>query len=204
MDTVQILVRIKGLEQIPAQWNHDRFLQQQFASILRKDIRKKEAHIVFADDSAEVIRQSFQFILEMNVLELRVNDPVINQQNRPVSRDVTTNTYSDETEDSRKQHTTVYADLTVYEKSISGMFRFTIATIRMPEVITSWNDIIVETYQWENSYGTYTGSFQALSSKDISLVKSKPRNMPAADQVFKDMVRAAFNKSSKKIADSLH
>lgn len=203
-DTLRVLVRIKGMELVSEEWNHGEYLQHQFVAALKKDFKKRPVEFRFQQDTIRSIEKDIQFVIDLNIVELRVNEPVVGQQTTPVSRQVTTNNYSDEAEDLHKQHTTVYADLTMTEKSVTALVRILVSTTRMPEVITTWNDLLVESYKWENKSATYTGSFQALGSKDIELVRSKAKPVPTAGQVYKEMIREIFVKNSRKLVDNLH
>ncbi len=203
-DTLYVLIRIKGMELVSGDWNHGDYLQHQLVAALKKDFRKRPAEFIFQTDNAQPIPGQSNYILDLTILELHVNEPVINQQNRSVSRDVTTNTYSDEAEDVRKQHTTVYADMVVYEKSVNAIVRIAVSATRLPELQSGWNEVLAESYKWENKSATYTGNFQAMGSKDIELVRSKARPVPSSDQVYKDMIREIFVKNSRKIVNNLH
>lgn len=203
-DTLHVLVRIKGMDLITEEWNKGEYLQHQFVAAMKKDLKKHPFEFRFQTDTAHSIPPEIQYVIDLNIIELRINEPVVGQQNRPVSRDVTTNTYSDEAEDLRKQHTTLYADLTVTEKSVNALIRINASVTMMPEVTTKWSDLLVESYKWENKSATYTGSFQALGSKDIELVRSKAKPLPTSEQIYKEMIREIFVKNSRKLSDNLH
>ena len=204
-DTSYILLRIKGIEQVSENWNTNHFFQRQMHDAIQHEVRKKEFVVVLAEDSPEVrTSRQFAFVIEINILEVLVNEPIIYQQNSSLSRDITTNTYKDETEDLRKEHATVTADVTITEKSVSGILRIRVATFKLPDVSVVWGDLLVESYKWENKSATYTGSYQALSLKELELIKTKSKPVPKPENVYRDLVHQCINKSSKKIASSLH
>jgi len=202
-DSSYILLRIKGKEWVPPVLDNGHFLQQQILTTLQNEFKKKPVLIILSDDSLQAQSTRFNFIIEVTILELHVNEPVILQQNLSVSRDVTTNTYKDESEDLKKEHTTVYADMIITEKSMSALLRMGIHTTKLPEVVTLWSEIVAESFNWENKSATYTGNYQALGSKEIVLARTKPKPTPKETEVYKAMVRQCINKSSRQIANSI-
>lgn len=202
-DTTYILLRIQGTELVPPEIDNGSYLKQQLLTALHNEWKRREVVIILSDDSLRVHSTQFNFVIELKILELHVNPPVVNQQTNTVSRDVTTNTYKDETEDLRKEHTTVYADLTVTEKSMNALLRMGIYTSKLPEAVALWSEIVDGSFNWQNKSATYTGSYQALGSKEILLVKTKPRPSPAETEVYKDVIRQCISKSSRKIAQSI-
>ena len=202
-DSIYILLRIQGAELVPPELDNGNYLKQQLLIALHNEWKRKEVVIILSEDSLRVHSTQFNFVIELKILELHVNPPIVNQQTNSVSRDVTTNTYKDETEDLRKEHTTVYADLTVTEKFMTALLRIAIYTSKLPESVALWSEMVDGSFNWQNKSATYSGSYQALSSKDIFLVKTKPRPAPAEIEVYKDVVRQCINKSSRKIAQSI-
>jgi len=202
-DSSYILLRIKGTEWIPPALDNGHYLQQQLLTTLQNEWKKKPVLIILSSDSSRVQSTQFNFIIEITILELHVNEPIILQQTLPVSRDVTTNTYKDESEDLKKAHTTVYADLTITEKSMTALLRMGIHTTKLPEVVSLWSEIAAESFNWENKSATYTGSNQALGSKEIILTRTKPKPTPKDTDVYRTLVRECINKYSRQIANSI-
>ena len=202
-DTSYVLLRIRGIELIPPELDNGHYLKLQLMTTLQNEWRKKAVVLIPSDDSSQVNSRQINFTVEVSIVELHVNEPIISQQTRSVSRDVTSNTYKDEAEDLRKEHTTVYADLTVTEKSMNALLRLSIYTTKFPEAISLWSEIVDGSFTWENKSATYSGSYQALGSKEIVLVKTKPKPAPKEIEVYKDVVRQCINKSSRKIAQSI-
>lgn len=203
-DTSYILLRVRGTEIIPQSLDKSHYLQQQLLITFQNEWKRKEVIVILSDDSLRVASTHFNFAIDINVVEVHVNPSIINQQTRTVSRDVTTNTYKDESEDIRKEHATLYADLTVTEKTMTALLRLSVSTIKLPETIPIWNELIAESFNWENKSATYTGNFQALGSKEIVLTRAKPRPAPAETDVYREMVRQCIDKSSRKIANSIN
>jgi hypothetical protein len=202
-DTSFVLLRIRGIELIPTELDNGHYLKQQLVTSLQNEWKGKTVILISSDDSLQVASKQINYTIEVNIIELHVNEPIISQQTRSVSRDVTTNTYKDEAEDLRKEHTTVYADLTVTEKSVNALLRLSIYTTKFPETFALWNEVVDGSFNWENKSATYSGSYQALGSKEIVLVKTKPKPAPKEIEVYKDVVRQCINKSSRKIAQSI-
>ncbi len=202
-DSSYILLRIKGTEWVPPTLDNGHYLQQQILTTLQSEWKKKPVLIILSNDSLRVQSIQFNFIIEVTILELHVNEPVILQQNLPVSRDVTTNTYKDESEDLKKEHTTVYADLIITEKTMTALLRMGIHTTKLPEAVTLWSEIAAESFNWENKSATYTGSNQALGSKEIILTRTKPKPAPKETDVYRMLVRQCINKYSRQIANSI-
>jgi len=203
-DTNFVLLKIRGMELVPEVWDKGAYLQHQIISTMQHEWKRKSFVIITSDDTARYRSIKPKFAIEINILELHINDPVINQQNKMVSRDVTTNNYRDEAEDQRKEHAAVNADMTILEKSQTGILRISVATVNVPEAVTYWSELLVESYNWENKSATYTGSFQALGSKEVLLVRSKERPVPKPEDIYRDMVRQCINKSSSRIANSIN
>ncbi len=203
VDTSFVLLRIRGIELIPTELDNGHYLKQQLVTSLQNEWKGKTVILISSDDSLQVASKQINYTIEVNIIELHVNEPIISQQTRSVSRDVTTNTYKDEAEDLRKEHTTVYADLTVTEKSMNALLRLSIYTTKFPETFALWNEVVDGSFNWENKSAAYSGSYQALGSKEIVLVKTKPKPAPKEIEVYKDVVRQCINKSSRKIAQSI-
>ena len=190
------------MEWVKEDWNKSHFLEQQIAASIKKTHNKIPVRLINVTDTNSLGPISYNYELDIDILELRINEPVELQQNRSLSRDVNTNNYSDEAEDLRKSHTTVYADFTQYEKSINALFRVAISTNHLPDMNSTLNEVVAESFTWESKYATYSGNFLALGTKEAQLSKTKPKPVPSTEQIFKDLCRQIFNKSSKKIADS--
>ena len=203
-DTSYVLLRIQGTELIPPEIDNGHYLKQQLLTTLHSEWKRKAVVIILSEDSLRVNSTRFDFIIEVKIIELHVNSPIILQQNLSVSRDVTTNTYKDESEDLKKEHTTVYADMTITEKSMTALLRMGIYTTKLPEVVTVWGDIVAESFNWENKSATYTGNYQALGSKEIILTKTKPKSTPKEIEVYRTVVRQCINKISSQIANSIN
>ncbi len=202
-DTSYVLLRIRGTDQVPANLDKGHYFQQQLITALQHEWRRKSMVIVSSEDSEQVAKRQFAFVIEINILEIHVNDPIINQQNKSLSRDVHANTYKDEAEDLRKQEATVSAEMIITEKSVTAIMRLSASTVKLPDAFINWSELIAETYFWENKSATYTGSFQALSTKDIELARSKPRPVPKQEDVYKGVVNQCVNNISGKIANTL-
>ena len=202
-DTSYVLLRIQGTDLVPPELDNGHYLKQQFLTTLHSEWKKKAVVIILSDDSLRVNSTRFNFVIEVKILELHVNAPVILQQNLSVSRDVTTNTYKDESEDLKKEHTTVYADMTITEKSMTALLRLGIYITKIPGAVTVWSEIVAESFNWENKSATYTGNFQALGSKEIILARTKPKPTPKETEVYRTLVRQCINKTSRQIASSI-
>ena len=203
-DTSYVLLRIQGTELIPPELDNGNYLKQQLLTTLHSEWKRRAVVIILSEDSLRVNSTRFNFVIEVKILELHVNAPVILQLNLSVSRDVTTNTYKDESEDLKKEHTTVYADMIITEKSMTALIRMGIYTTKLPEVVTVWSDIFAESFDWENKSATYTGNYQALGSKEIVLTKTQPKPTPKELEVYRTVVRQCINKTSRQIANSIN
>lgn len=203
-DTIYVLLKLRGMDLVNETWNKNHYIEQQVSSSIRKSNKKAPVSIIPVDDTAHLEKRTYAYLVDLNIMELRVNEPVVLQQNKSLSRDVNTNNYSDEAEDLRKSHTTVYADFTQFEKTMDGFLRVSISSTRLHDFISTWTDVFAESFKWESQYGTYTGNFLALGSKEVQLSRTKPKPVPTQEQVFKDLIRQVVNKSSKNIADSFH
>lgn len=202
-DTSYFLLRVRGTEQVPATLDKDHYFQQQLIAALQHEWRKKPIIIVSSEDSEQVAKKQFALVIEVNFLEIYINDPIINQQNKSLSRDVHANTYKDETEDLRKQDANVSAEMIITEKSVTALMRVSASTVKLPDAVVNWSEIVAETYLWENKSATYKGSFQALGIKDIELVRSKSRPVPKQEEIYKEVVKQCVNTISGKIPNSL-
>lgn len=202
-DTSYVLLRVRGTEQVPANMDKGNYFQQQLIAALQHEWRKKPITIVSSEDSEQVAKRQFALVIEINFLEVHINDPIINQQNKSLSRDVHANTYKDEAEDLRKQDANVSAEMIITEKSVTALMRVSASTVKLPDAVVNWSEIIAETYFWENKSATYTGSYQALGIKDVELVRSKPRPVPRQEEVYKGVVKQCINTISGKIPSPL-
>lgn len=203
-DTSYVLLRIHGNDQIAASWDKGNYLEHQFITALQRELRKKELLVLPWADSQRVSSPNLVYIIEINILEAQVNEPITNQRNNFLSRNVHTNTYKDETEDLHKVEATVTAEMIVTEKQVTAILRMRIAVIKLPEAVTSWSELVVESYKWENKSATYTGSVQALTNKELELIRAKPKPIPRQDEVYKEIVKQCVIKSTAKIAAALH
>jgi hypothetical protein len=201
-DTIYVLLKLRGMDLVNEAWNKNHFVEQQIVSAVRKTSKKAPVRIISVEDTAQLGNLPYAYQIDLHILELRVNEPVVLQQNKSLSREVNTNNYSDEAEDLRKSHTTVYADFTQFEKTMDGLLRISISSTRVQDFTNIWTDVLVETFKWESQYGTYTGNFLALGTKEVQLSRTKPKPVPTQEQVFKDLIRQVLNKSSKNITDS--
>jgi len=202
-DTSYVLLRVRGTEQVPATLDKGHYFQQQLITALQHEWRKKPMVIVSSEDSEQVAKRQFALVIEINFLEVHINDPIINQQNKSLSRDVHANTYKDEAEDLRKQDANVSAEMIITEKAVTALIRVSASTVKLPDAVVNWSEIIAETYMWENKSATYTGSFQALGIKDVELVRSKSRPVPKQEEVYKGVVKQCINTISGKIPNPL-
>lgn len=202
-DTSYVLLRVRGAEQVPANLDKGYYFQQQLITAFQHEWRKKPIIIVSSEDSEQVAKKQFALVIEINFIEVQINDPIINQQNKSLSRDVHANTYKDEAEDMRKQDANVSAEMIITEKSVTALMRVSASTVKLPDAVVNWSEIIAETYLWENKSATYTGSFQALGIKDIELVRSKARPVPKKEEVYKGIVKQCVNTISGKIPNTL-
>ncbi len=203
-DTSYILLRVRGLELIPEGLDKGHFFQQQLLMLLQRELRNKTSLIIASDDSEKVAAVQFNFAIDINILELHLNDPIINEVNNVLSRDVHSNTYKDEAEDLRKEEARVTAEITITEKLVTGILRINAATLKLPEMSTNWNDLFVESYNWENKSATYTGSLQALGIKEKQLVKTRPKPVPKQETIYRELVLQCIKKASLKIISSMN
>ena len=203
-DTSYIVLRVRGLELVPQGLDKGHFFQQQLMSLLQRELRNKSALIISSDDSEKVAAVQFNFAIEINILELHLNDPIINELNSVLSRDVHSNTYKDEAEDLRKEEARVTAEITITEKLVTGILRINAATLKLPEMSTNWNDVFVESYNWENKSATYTGSLQALGIKEKQLIKARALPVPKQELIYRELVQQFVKKASGKIINSMN
>lgn len=202
-DTSYVLLRLQGTHADFKQWDKGEYLLHQLQTLLRKELHQKNLLLISETDTLQATLHPMQAIIYINILELTIQEPVLNQMSRSVSREITANNYSDETEDLRKQHAMVYADLVISEKSVSSLLRVSVSVIQMPEATTRWNELFAESFAWENRSATYTGSFEALGSKDIQLVRAKARPVPPSVDIYKTLIHQWLDKATRKLVQAL-
>lgn len=200
-DSAFVLVQVHGLTERSASFNKGHFLEKQLISNLKKDLKKMPVRFFTVEDSAA--SPVFNFSLVLNVLELNIDEPIINQVLKTISNEINANNYRDEAEDLKKQHAVVSADITILEKTVTAFLRITVSTIQLPQVSTLSENVFTDSYKWENKSATYTGSFQALGYKEVELVRNKEKPVPEPQAVFETLIKQWANKYSAKIAGSL-
>lgn len=200
-DSTYVLVQVRGLYGHDSALNKGHMLERQMILELRKQLKKRPVSFLLPEDLVD--GRSYTYSIVLNVLELHIDEPVINQLMKTLSQEVIANNYRDEAEDIRKVHAIVSADLSITERSVTGFIRMTVSTTRLPEASTLWEEMFTESFRWENNTATYTGSHQALGYKELELVRNKVKPVPPPDSIYESLVKHLTDKSSSKIAGSL-
>ena len=200
-DSTYVLVQARGLNGRDSAFNKGHMLEKQLILELKKQLRKKPVSFLLSEDITE--GHPYNYSIVLNVLELHIDEPVINQLMKTFSQEVIANNYRDEAEDIRKVHAIVSADLSITERSVSGFIRLTVSTTQLPAASTVWEEVFTESYKWENNTATFTGSQQALGYKELELVRNKVKPLPSPETVYEALVKHWTDKSSAKIANSL-
>lgn len=200
-DSTYVLVQARGLNGRDSVFNKGHMLEKQLILELKKQLKKKPVSFLLPEDISD--GHSYNYSIVLNVLELHIDEPVINQLMKNFSQEVIANNYRDEAEDIRKVHAIVSADLTITERLVSGFIRLTVSTTQLPATSTVWEEIFTESFKWENNTATYSGSQQALGYKELELVRNKVKPIPTPEMVYEALVKHWTDKSSAKIANSL-
>lgn len=200
-DSTYVLIQSRGLYGNDSVLNKGHMLEKQLIIELKKQLKKKPVVFLLPEDIVE--GQTYTYSVVLNVLELHIDEPVINQMMKTLSQEVIANNYRDEAEDIRKVHAIVSADLSITERSVTGFIRMTVSTTRLPEASTTWEEVFTESFKWQNNTATYTGSQQALGYKELELVRNKVKPTPTPETIYESLVKHWTDKSSAKIANSL-
>lgn len=200
-DSTYVLVQVRGLYGNDSALNKGHLLERQLILELKKQLKKKPVSFLLQEDLSA--GQSYNYSIVLNVLELHIDEPVINQLMKTFSQEVIANNYRDEAEDIRKVHAIVSADLSITERTVTGFIRMTVSTTRLSDASTIWEELSTESFKWENKTATYTGSQQALGYKELELVRNKVKPLPTPETIYESLVKHWTDKSSSKIAGSL-
>jgi hypothetical protein len=138
-------------------------------------------------------------ILEMNLGRIRIGQPIDQNTQREVTKEVVVKEVVYKADSVVKQYGKVKAVITTTKRTLLSEGDLYLS-FRDPKGKSLWSDRFTGQHRWQTEFSTYTGDERALSESDKSLLNKSPNvNAPREDEIMAELYRQIQNDLSYRL-----